>query len=88
VDLRRVPPNGGRIAMAHNFDVAVGDGRHAVILTPKGDLLGYGMQPGPFQLEDLPESQVPELARRQAVALTQTAHRMFYARQYHDLAPP
>lgn len=87
-DLRRVPPNGGRIAMAHNFDVAVGDGRHAVILTPKGDLLGYGMQPGPFQLEDLPESQVPELARRQAVALTQTAHRMFYARQYHDLAPP
>ena len=59
-----------------------------MILTPKGDMLGYGMQPGPFQLEDLPEENVPDLSRRQAAALTQTAHRMFYARQYHELSRP
>lgn len=88
VDLRHVPEGGGRIALAHNFDVAVGDGRHAVILTPKGDRLGYGMRTGAYQLEDLPEEQVPDLIRRQAAALTQTAHRMFYARQYHELSQP
>lgn len=88
VDLRHVPKNGGRIAMAHNFDVAVGDGRNAVVLTPKGDLLGYGMKTGPYQLEGLSEEQVPDTIRRQAVALMQTAHRMFYARQYHELSQP
>ncbi|MFN4163478.1 MAG: LTA synthase family protein [Ferrovibrio sp.] len=88
VDLRHVPENGGRIAMAHNFDVAVGDGRHAVILTPKGDLLGYGMKAGPYQLEGLSEKTLPDTIQRQAIALTQTAHRMFYARQYHELSQP
>ncbi|MFN4275408.1 MAG: LTA synthase family protein [Ferrovibrio sp.] len=88
VDLRRVPEGGGRIAMAHNFDVAVGDGRHAVILTPKSDLLGYGMKIGPYQLEALSEKQLPDTIRQQAVALTQSAHHMFYARQYHELSQP
>ncbi|WP_374631752.1 LTA synthase family protein [Ferrovibrio sp.] len=82
VDLRHVPEGGGRIAMAHNFDVAVGDGKHAVVLTPKGDLRGYSMQVGAHQLE--PAKDVPELIRKQAVAMTQTAHRMFYAHQYHE----
>lgn len=86
VDLRRVPPGSGRIAMAHNFDVAVGDGRHAVVLTPKGDLRGYAMQPGPHQLAAVPNDAVPALIRKQAAAQTQTAHRMFYARQYHELS--
>ena len=86
VDLRRVPADGGRIAMAHNFDVAVGDGRHAVVLTPKGDLRSYAMQPGPYQLAPAPNEAVPALIRKQAVAQTQTAHRMFYARQYHELS--
>jgi phosphoglycerol transferase MdoB-like AlkP superfamily enzyme len=86
IDLRRVPPDGGRIAMAHNFDVAVGDGRNAVILTPKGDVRGYGMRTGAYQLQPRPESDIPPLIKRQAVAQTQTAHRMFYARQYHELS--
>lgn len=86
IDLRRVPPGGGRIAMAHNFDVAVGDGRNAIILTPKGDLRPYAMQAGPFQLEPVPTQTVPALLKKQATAQTQTAHRMFYSRQYHELS--
>lgn len=87
IDLRRAAQDGhGRIAMAHNFDVAVGDGHNAVILTPKGDLRGYAMRTGPYQLEQRPEADIPDLIRRQAVAQTQTAHRMFYARQYHELS--
>lgn len=86
IDLRRVPPGGGRIAMAHNFDVAVGDGKNAVVLTPKGVLRPYSMQAGPFQLEPAAPEDVPPLILKQAVAQTQTAHRMFYARQYHELS--
>lgn len=86
IDLRRVPKGGGRIAMAHNFDVAVGDGRNAVILTPKGALRPYSMQPGPYQLEPVAPEGAPPLILKQAVAQTQTAHRMFYARQYHELS--
>ena len=82
VDLRHVPEGGGRIAMAHNFDVAVGDGKHAVVLTPKGDLRTYSMEVGDHQLK--PAKDVPELIRKQAVAMTQTAHRMFYNHQYHE----
>lgn len=86
VDLRRVPPRGGRIAMAHNFDVAFGDGKNAVVLTPKGALRPYSMQTGPFQLDPVTPENVPPLILKQAVAQTQTAHRMFYARQYHELS--
>lgn len=86
IDLRRVPKDGGRIAMAHNFDVAVGNGSNAVILTPKGATRPYTMRPGPFQLEPVAEEAVPPLLMKQAAAQTQTAHRMFYARQYHELS--
>ena len=87
IDLRRAPRDGtGRIAMAHNFDVAVGDGKHAVVLTPKGGLVPYVMKTGPYQLERMDPAQLPVLIQKQAVAQTQTAHRMFYARQYHELS--
>jgi phosphoglycerol transferase MdoB-like AlkP superfamily enzyme len=86
VDLRRVPPAAGRIAMAHNFDVAVGDGHHAVVLNPKGGMHTYAMQPGPFQLQPVPANDVPASLAQRAAAQTQTAHRMFYARQYHELS--
>jgi phosphoglycerol transferase MdoB-like AlkP superfamily enzyme len=86
VDLRRVPPGAGRIAMAHNFNVAVGDGRHAVALNPKGGMHTYAMQPGPFQLQPVPADAVPASLTKRAAAQTQTAHRMFYARQYHELS--
>jgi phosphoglycerol transferase MdoB-like AlkP superfamily enzyme len=89
IDLRRAPQNGtGRIAMAHNFDVAVGDGRNAVVLTPKADLVPYSMKAGPYQLERIAPEALPERIRKQAAAQTQTAHRMFYARQYHELSAP
>lgn len=83
VDLRHVPPDGGRIALAHNFDVAVGDGKNAVALTPKGEVKPYRMKTGAYQLE--PVKDVPADLAKQAIALTQTAHHMFYDRQYHDL---
>ncbi len=87
VDLRRISRDGtGRIAMAHNFDVAVGNGRNAAILTAKGDVRGYAMRTGPYQLEPMDQAALPELIRRQAIAQTQTAHRMFYAQQYHELS--
>ncbi|WP_428248151.1 LTA synthase family protein [Ferrovibrio sp.] len=87
IDLRRVSRDGtGRIAMAHNFDVAVGNGRNAAILTAKGDVRGYAMRTGPFQLEPMDQAALPDLIRRQAIAQTQTAHRMFYAQQYHELS--
>jgi phosphoglycerol transferase MdoB-like AlkP superfamily enzyme len=87
VDLRRTPRDGsGRIALAHNFNVAVGDGRHAVVLTPKGGVVPYRMKTGPYQLEVLREEKLPAPIARQATALTQTAHRMFYAHQYHELS--
>lgn len=91
VDLRHVPADGGRIAIAHNFDVAVGDGQHVAVLTPKGDIRYYDMVVGAHQLRPAIRP-LPELGRR-AVGLTQTAHHMFYARQYHEdagrpLSPP
>lgn len=87
IDLRRTARDGtGRIAMAHNFDVAVGNGRNAAILTAKGDVRGYTMRTGPYQLEPMDQAALPDLIRRQAIAQTQTAHRMFYARQYHELS--
>lgn len=86
IDLRHVPKDGGRIAMAHNFNVAFGDGKNAAVLTPKRDLLTYGMQTGPYQLTPAAPETVSPLILRQAVAQTQTAHRMFYARQYHELS--
>ena len=82
VDLRRVPADGGRVAMEHNFSMALGDGRHVAMLLPGRDSRGYGMPPGPADLVPQPAAN-PDLLRR-AIALYQTAHRMFYGRAYHQ----
>lgn len=84
IDLRRVPKDGGRIALAFNFDVAFGNGKDAVVLTPYGTFKSYSMQTGPYQLQ--PEEDAPPQIKKIAAAQTQTAHRMFYARQYHELS--
>ena len=84
VDLRRVPPGGGRVAMEHNSSVALGDGRSIAMLLPGRQQRGWQMAPGPVELSPLAAPD-PELAR-DATALFQTAHRMFYARAYHALS--
>ena len=83
VDLRRVKAGEGRIVMEHNFSVALGDGAHAAMILPGRGTRGYTMTPGPHELE--PVSEPNREALRRAVALIQTAHRMFYAHQYHEL---
>ena len=81
MDLTRVPPDKGRVAAAHNFSIGYVEGDHAVTLEPNGTLKGYAFRKGYFPLKPGPVDQ--EVARR-AIALTQTAHRMFYAHRYHQ----
>ncbi|WP_298723301.1 LTA synthase family protein [uncultured Ferrovibrio sp.] len=84
IDLRRVPPGGGRMTMAHNFSVAFGTQNKLVVLEPNRTVRGYTFQPGPAppRWQKEPDPEVMQLG----IAQTQTAHRMFYARQYHDLS--
>ncbi len=82
VDLRRVPPGGGRVAMEHNFAVALGDGSSVAMLLPGRQTRGWAMKPGPVELTPL-QGADPALADR-AIALYQTAHRLFYGRRYHE----
>lgn len=84
VDLRHVPEGGGRIAMAHNFSVAYGTGEHVVVLEPNRTIKGYRFKPGRNQLQR--EAAPDPTTARLAIAQTQTAHRMFYARRYHELS--
>jgi phosphoglycerol transferase MdoB-like AlkP superfamily enzyme len=84
VDLRHVPAGGGRVAMAHNYSVAYGKDGKVVVLGPQHDLAGYTMKPGPYPLTPVAAPD-PGLATH-AIAATQTAHRMFYGHQYHELA--
>ncbi len=86
IDLKRVPPGTGRVAMEHNFAAAFGNGRHVATIRPNAPTLGYKMRPGPFDLE--PEPSPEPDAAADAVALYQTAHRMFYAGRYHDAPSP
>lgn len=86
VDLRHVPPGSGRVAMEHNFSVALGDGTSVAMLLPGRQQRGWSMAPGPVELAPL-GSPDPELARDTA-ALYQTAHRLFYAHGYHALGEP
>jgi hypothetical protein len=81
IDVLREPPGGGRIAVAHNFSVAFATPGHAVVLEPTGDVLGYAFHAENGALEpETPDAQLDMQSR----AVTQTAHRMFYAHQYHE----
>lgn len=83
VDLRRVEDGKGRVIMSHNYKIAYGDGKDVAVLVPSGDTRGYTMEPGPG---DLVSSTVDPAALKKAIAITQTAHAMFYEQRYHDLA--
>ena len=83
LDLRHVPPGEGRVAMAHNYSVAYGRHGQLVVLGPQQDLTGYRLTSGP---EPLGKAVPPDPAlATEAIAVTQTAHRMFYGHQYHEL---
>jgi len=87
VDLRRVAEGEGRVVMSHNYSVAFGRKGQVVTLEPGLNSKGYALITGfcvpsrcqPLSLLERPD---PETLRH-AIALTQTAHRMFYAGQYH-----
>lgn len=85
VDLRRVPSDAGRVAMEHNFSVALGDGRDVAMLLPGRHTRGWSMQPGPDALQ--PQSDANAALTQKTIALYQTAHRLFYAHHYH-VTPP
>lgn len=82
LDLRRVAPDHGRVVMQHNFSIANGNGSDVAIIAPGNNVYGYTMTPGPFELtpSDAPKADLLD----RVIATTQTAHRMFYARQYHQ----
>ena len=79
-DLTIEPTNGGWSSTAHNFSVAFAKPGHVAVLLPNEPTLGYSFQPGLTPL--VPEKPDAE-TMRDAIALTQTAHHMFYAREYH-----
>ncbi len=81
VDLRRVPFGHGRVAMEHNFSVALGDGRNVAMLMPGRAQRGWSMELGPKELKPQPEPD-RDLVER-TIAIYQTAHRLFYAHRYH-----
>ena len=80
MDLMRVPEGGGRIAVAHNFSIAYGRRGHLVVLEPNSEVQGYKFNPGDPNME--PEITSPEILS-EAIAQTQIAHQMFYAKKYH-----
>lgn len=78
LDLLRLEPGEGRIAMAHNFSVAYGAGGHVAVLQPSRKVSTY-------RLDGQPESRSAEEVLRQAIAVVQSAHHMFYEHRYHAL---
>ena len=82
IDLKRVPPGQGRVVMDHNFSIAYGNGRNVAVLQPREASRGYAMTVGPKDL--VPSEVVDPALLKDAIALTQTAHRLFYARRYHE----
>jgi len=80
IDMRRVPEGQGRVIMSHNYAIGFGQKGHVVSIDPTGQSRGYTMPPGDAQLVPV-DTPDPE-TRRKAIAITQTAHRMFYSGQY------
>src|SRR3546814_21089521 len=79
-DLKLEPIDGGGISTAHNFSFAYSRPGHVVVLQPHQPTLGYSFKAGLTPLT--PETPDPETLK-QAIALTETAHHMFYSHQYH-----
>lgn len=79
-DITLEPATGGWTSTAFNFSIAYSRPGHVVVLRPRQASLGYAFTPGLTPLT--PEKPDPETLK-EATALTQTAHHMFYAHQYH-----
>lgn len=79
-DIMKLPADGGWTSTAFNFSIAYARPGHAVVLRPQQETLGYAFTPGLTPLT--PEAPDPETVK-EAIALTQTAHHMFYHDQYH-----
>lgn len=80
LDLRRVPKGQGRVVMSHNYAIGFGQKGHVVTIDPTGGSRGYKMPIGMGQLEaaDHPDPDT----QAKAIAITQTAHHMFYGGDY------
>jgi phosphoglycerol transferase MdoB-like AlkP superfamily enzyme len=81
IDMRRVAKDQGRVVMSHNYAIGFGQNGHVVTIDPTGSSRGYKMPIGnddPLEPVDTPDPDI----RAKAIAITQTAHRMFYAGQY------
>jgi len=79
-DLTIEPKDGGWSSTAHNFSIAFARPGHIAVLLPNEPTLGYSFEPGLGELT--PETPDTE-TMRDAIALTQTAHHMFYSHEYH-----
>ncbi len=85
VDLLRQPKEKGRVFMEHNFSVAYGDGEKVSIISAGMKSRGFRMSGDVrFPLAEEPTPNPEHLAH--LIATIQTAHRMFYAREYHELS--
>jgi len=80
-DLRLVPPGEGRAIMAHNFSIAYATEGKVAAIVPGAEPRGYKMRPGPKELIPLEDTD-PDVLER-VIAITQSAHRMFYEKRYH-----
>jgi phosphoglycerol transferase MdoB-like AlkP superfamily enzyme len=80
VDMRRVAKGEGRIMMSHNYAIGYGQKGHVVTIDPSGNSHGYEMPEGDKQLIRTPAPD-PE-TKAKVIAITQTAHQMFYADEY------
>lgn len=81
IDMRRVPEGEGRVVMSHNYAIGFGQKGHVVTIDPTGSSRGYKMPTGNDDPLVPAEAPDPEI-RARAIAITQTAHRMFYGGQY------
>ncbi|WP_259780557.1 LTA synthase family protein [Aestuariispira ectoiniformans] len=80
VDVLKQPNDDGRIIISHNFSIAYGRPGQVVVLEPTGDTIAYDFKVG----EQLKTRATPDPAlREEAISVVQTAHRMFYAGDYH-----
>ena len=84
IDLRRAVAGRERAVMEHNYSIGFADGREVAAILPGNRSAAYTMELGPKEL--VPKGTPDPELLQQVIALTQTAHHMFYARQYHALS--
>jgi phosphoglycerol transferase MdoB-like AlkP superfamily enzyme len=84
IDLRRVTPGHERAVMEHNYSIGIADGHEVAAVLPGKRHAAYTMEPGPKEL--VPKATADADLLNKVIALTQTAHHMFYAHEYHTLS--